>query len=239
MEKLQGAGYYISKKIGKAITDYNMICHGDRIAVAVSGGKDSLTLLEILNARRRFVPVKYELFPIHIDLGYPCMRPKFLAEYFRKNGYDYCIKKIDILRGKGRESISCFWCSWNRRKTIFEIADKLGCKKIALGHHKDDIVQTILLNLFFNGEISAMSPRQELFRGTITLIRPLAYVEENEIVRFAQQRDFYHSRCSCPNAVNSKRTKIKRILAELQKFCPDIKTNIFRSIRRIKKEYLL
>lgn len=239
MSVLQGTEFYISKRIGKAITDYAMFSDGDKIAVAVSGGKDSLTLLRVLNDRKSFVPIKYELLAVHIDLGYPCQHPKILAEYFKKLGINYHIEKVDILKDKTRKDITCFWCSWNRRKALFTVADRFGCKKVALGHHKDDIIETVLLNLFFHGEISAMSPKQELFKGKITIIRPLAYVEEDMIVRFAREAGFLHQKCVCPNSLTSKRTKITEIIKDLKKVSPDIKTNIFRSIKRIKTDYLL
>lgn len=239
MAVLQGQGFYISKRVGRAITDYKMLADGDKIAVAVSGGKDSLTLLRVLNERRKFVPIKYGLLAVHIDLGYPCMHPKILGEYFESQGIDYHIEKVDILKGRTRKDISCFWCSWNRRKALFETACRFGCTKVALGHHKDDIIETILMNMFFHGEISAMSPRQELFKGKIVLIRPLAYVEEDMIVRFAREAGFPHEKCSCPNSITSKRTKVTGIIKELKKVCPDVRTNIFRSVKRIKADYLL
>lgn len=239
MGTLQGTEYYISKSMGKAIMDYEMIAEGDKILVAVSGGKDSLTLLRVLNDRKKFVPIKYDLLAAHVDMGYPCQHPKILAEYFKKMGIAYHIEKIDILKGKSRKDISCFWCSWNRRKALFETAARLGCTKVALGHHMDDIVETVLLNLFFQGEISAMCPKQELFKGQITIIRPLAYVEEELIRKFAKNLDFPHHKCACPNSVTSKRTKVENIIKDLEKISPDIKKNIFRSIKRIKQDYLL
>jgi tRNA 2-thiocytidine biosynthesis protein TtcA len=239
MGRLRGTEYYISKSMGKAIMDYQMIAPGDKILVAVSGGKDSLTLLQVLNNRRAFVPVKYDLLAVHVDMGYPCQHPKILAEYFKKIGVDYHIEKIDILKGKSRKDISCFWCSWNRRKALFETAARMGCTKVALGHHMDDIVETILLNLFFQGEFSAMCPKQELFKGKITIIRPLAYVDEDLIRKFAKDLDFPHHKCVCPNSITSKRTKVEQIIKELEKITPDIKKNIFRSVKRVKKDYLL
>lgn len=219
--------------------DYDMLAEGDKVLVAVSGGKDSLTLLQILNERRSFVPIKYELLAVHVDMGYPCQHPKILSEHFKKLGIDYHIEKIDILQGKSRKDITCFWCSWNRRKALFEVANRMGCTKVALGHHKDDIVETTLLNMFFQGEISTMVPKQELFKGKIIIIRPLAYVEEDLIRKFAKTLDFPHHKCSCPNSVTSKRTKMEAIIKDLEKICPEVRTNIFRSLKRIKTDYLL
>ncbi len=232
--------YFLSKKVGKAIADYKMLADGDKIVVAVSGGKDSITLLKMLKFRQSFVPIKFELMAVHIDLGYPCQHPKLLAKFFEKEGIRYHIEKVDILQGKTRADISCFWCSWNRRKALFEVAAKNGFNKVALGHHFDDIIETILLNLFYQGQISAMNPYQELFKGKITIIRPLAYVEESEIAKFARlSNDFPHEKCSCPNSITSKRTAIEKIIKELEKDCPQVKKNIFKSVKRIKKDYLL
>ena len=239
MSILKGPEYFISKRVGKAIMDYDMIADGDKIAVAISGGKDSLTLLHVLNDRKKFVPIKYDLLAVHVDMGYPCHHPKILSEYFKKLDIEFHVEKIDILKGKTRKDISCFWCSWNRRKALFEVTDRFKCSKLALGHHRDDIIETTLLNLFFQGEISSMNPKQELFKGKIKIIRPLAYVEEDLIVKFAKSLDFPHHKCSCPNSITSKRTTVEKIIKELQKICPEVKTNIFKSIKRIKKEYLL
>ncbi|MDD5432340.1 MAG: ATP-binding protein [Candidatus Omnitrophica bacterium] len=239
MSNIKGSEYYISNKIGKAIGDYDMIQDGDKIAVAVSGGKDSLTLLKVMQDRMSFVPVKYDLMALHIDQGYPKSCAKALEKYFKKIGVKYHIEKVDVLKKTKKKDINCFWCSWNRRKALFEQADKFGFNKIALGHHFDDIIQTILLNLFFQGEISAMAPKQELFKGKITLIRPLAYVEERQVRRFIEDAKISTFDCICPNYHTSSRTKIARIIADLQKVCPDVKKNIFRSIKRIKKDYLL
>jgi tRNA 2-thiocytidine biosynthesis protein TtcA len=239
MSVLQGLEFYISKRVGRAIIDYQMLSAGDKVAVAVSGGKDSLTLLRVLNDRKKFVPIKYELLAVHIDSGYPRSYAGRLAKYFKKIGVNYHIEKVNILKNTKRKDISCFWCSWNRRKALFETANHFGCTKVALGHHKDDIIETILLNLFFQGEISAMSPKQELFQGKIVLIRPLAYVEEYMIKRFAKEENLPHLTCECPNSLISNRTKMSNIIRDLKRVCPEVKTNIFKSIKRIKKDYLL
>ena len=217
-----------------------MLKDGDRIVVAVSGGKDSLTLLEMLKYRQRFVPIKFDIVAVHIDLGYSRQQVKLLEKFFKGQGIDYKIKKVNILKNKTREDITCFWCSWNRRKALFEIAAKLGFNKVALGHHFDDIIQTVLMNLFYQGQISAMRPLQSLFDGKITVIRPLAYVEEKEIIKFSRlSGDFPHEKCSCPNAADSKRTMIEKMIKELSRNCPHVKKNIFKSVKKIKKDYLL
>lgn len=238
-KKPKGLFLNLLKKTGKAISDYKMIEDGDKICVAVSGGKDSLALLKLLDERRRYVPIKYNLLAVHIDMGYQCIHLRVLEEYFKENNYNYHIERIDILKGETSQDISCFWCSWNRRKTIFETAARFGCNKVALGHHFDDIIQTILLNLFFHGEISAMSPKQELFSGKITIIRPLCYIEERLLEKFSEIACFPQLKCICPNAINSKRTLIENIISDLVKVDPKVKKNIFRSIKQIKKDYLL
>jgi len=235
----KGIEYYISKGMGKAIMDYKMLAPGDKIAVAVSGGKDSLTLLRLLIDRRAFAPIKYEVMAIHIDMGYPKTIASKLEKYFKKLNVEYKIIKSDILKNTPKSKINCFWCSWNRRRELFLAANKSGCTKIALGHHMDDIAETFLLNLFFQGEISTMKPKQELFKGKITLIRPLAYVQEKLIKRFAKDSKLGHDTCVCPHSVTSNRARMGDIIKGLEKVCPDIKKNIFRSLKRVKRDYLL
>lgn len=240
MAFLQGTEFYISKRVGKAMTDYDMLCDGDRIIVAVSGGKDSLTMLRVLEDRRRFVPIKYELLAVYVDSGYPRSHARSLKNYFEKIGVAYHIEKIDIFKDKkSKNDINCFWCAWNRRKALFEVADRLGYKKVAFGHHKDDIAQTIMLNLFFHGETSSMCPKQELFGGKITILRPLAYVEEKMIKRFVKESRLPVKQYVCDKADGSQRAEMARIIRKIERFCPEIKTNILRSVRRVKKDYLL
>jgi len=239
MSLLKDSEFYISKRMGRAIMDYRMISEGDKIAVAVSGGKDSMALLRLLIDRKKFVPVKYEIVAIHIDQGYPKSIAVKLAKEFKKLKVKYLIKKIDILKKTPKKDINCFWCAWNRRKALFEASYKLGCTKVALGHHMDDVIETILLNLFFQGEISAMMPYQKLFKGKIKLIRPLAYVEKRLIKRFVKEEKITHDTCVCPHSETSKRAMMGKIIAGIEKACPDVKKNIFRSVKRIKSEYLL
>lgn len=228
--------------MGKAIHRYGLIQDGDRIVVGVSGGKDSLTLLHLLNERRKRVPIHYELVPIYIDLGFDVGRAEILRDYFEAKGLSYHIEFTHI----GKRAISeenrenpCFLCSWERRKRLFHLAQQFQCNKIALGHHKDDIIETFLLNIFYSAEISTMLPMQTLFRGRITLIRPLALVEERRIERFAREINLPFGPSGCPVSGKTKRKEIKELLESLEKRNRKVKGNIFRSLSNIKIDYLL
>lgn len=227
--------------MGKAIHDHGLIKDGDNILIAVSGGKDSLTLLTMLAEIRRWAPVKFGLTAVHVSTDFKCggcMHEKTLTGIFDAAAIECHFLDIEVLDKKGQTT--CFWCSWNRRKALFELAEKLGCNKLALGHHKDDIVETMLLNLLYQGEISAMNPCQELFDGKLTIIRPLCYVEEDIIKTFASESDFPPQRCTCPFGRKSQRKYIKHFLKDAGENTPgvNIKTNIFKAIGRIRTDYL-
>lgn len=239
MRPLSTVGNYISTRIGRAIQDYKLIEDKDRILVAVSGGKDSLTLLKLLNERKKWAPVSYELRAMHVETDFRCggcVHTKVLKKFFEDIGVKYHFKKVKVLDGNRRTS--CFWCSWNRRKALFLAADRFGCNKIALGHHKDDIVETLLLNIFYHGEFAAMNPRQELFGGKVTIIRPLCYVEEENMRKFAKESGFPSQMCRCPNADMSKRRLMKEFVKKMERDCKYVKTNIFKSISRVKEDYI-
>ena len=238
MRNLTKLGTYISKKIGKAICDYNLIEDKDKVLVAVSGGKDSLSMLKLLNERRNWAPIDYELFAVHIETDFRCagcVHTKELKKIFEGYGIPYRFEKIKIVDGK--KNTSCFWCSWNRRKALFELAEKYGCTKIAFGHHMDDITEKLLLNMFYHGEFSAMNPRQELFGGEIVIIRPLCYVEEDALRKFAKESKFPSQLCRCPNAQVSKRKMMKEFIDKVSKDCEYAKLNLFRAIGRINRDY--
>ncbi len=240
MRALTNLGRYVSNKIGKAIADYNLIEDNDRILVAVSGGKDSLTLLSLLNERKKWAPIHYDLIAIHVETDYRCrgcVHTSVLKELFTRMKVEHHIEKIKIA---GRDKkVSCFWCSWNRRKALFMAADRFRCNKVAFGHHKDDIAETLLLNIFYHGEFSAMNPRQELFGGKVVIIRPLCYVEEDATRKFASESGFPKQLCRCPNSQISKRRMMKQIIRMVKKDCTYVKTNIMRSIARVNKEYTM
>ena len=219
-----------------------MISDGDKIAVGLSGGADSLTLLWILNERLKRIPVTYELYAIYIDPGFnPDLGVK-IEQYCIQKGYnirvDYTDHGILAQSNKNREN-PCFLCSRLRRKRLFQIADELGCKKLALGHNKDDIIETLFLNMFYSGEISTMIPSQFFFKGSFQIIRPLAFVDEDIIRNFVGEKAFPIFSNPCPSALNSKRQEIKMFLNQFYVNNKKIKGNIFHAMNNIKKKYLL
>jgi len=232
----------IRSLMGKAIHRYGLIQDGDRILVGVSGGKDSLSLLHLLQERRKRVSTQYELMPVHIDLGFDSERSEILKNFFEAQGLSFHIEFTDI--GKRANSPEnrenpCFLCSWERRKCIFHLAHRLKCNKIALGHHKDDIIETLLLNIFYSAEISTMLPVQTLFKGKVTLIRPLALIEEKKIERFAREMDLPFGPSGCPSSGKTKRKEVKELIEALERRNRKVKGNIFRSLSNIKLDYML
>ena len=238
-KRLSRLGSQISNKIGKAIGAYNLIEAGDKILIGISGGKDSLTLLTLLKERQRWAPVKYDLHAAYISSNAyrgDAAHKKALKKIFEELEIPYSFDKISIQYEK--KKANCFWCSWNRRKALFDLAEELECNKLALGHHKDDIVETTLLNMFFLGDFSTMNPRQEIFEGKLVIIRPLVYCEEKETAKFAHESNFPTLGRTCPYGLDTNRKYIKSLINSTQKRIPVIKNNIFRSISRIREDYI-
>jgi tRNA 2-thiocytidine biosynthesis protein TtcA len=232
----------IRRQVGKAIHRYRLIEDGDRILVALSGGKDSMVMLNVLHERRARVPINYELKVLTVDLGYEGVNFEALQGYMRDLGWNHVLKKTRIgplVQSTFNRENPCFLCARLRRKIFFETAHELGCNKVALGHNKDDIIETFLLNTFFGGEISTMIPHQVLFGGKLAIIRPLALLEENTVRAYAQLRDFPEVQDGCPTRGTTRRGQIKYLLGELDKTDRRIKKNIFAALGNVKGEYLL
>jgi tRNA 2-thiocytidine biosynthesis protein TtcA len=232
----------LNRAVGKALHRYQMISDGDRILVGLSGGKDSLSLLWVLSERRRRVPVKYEVIAAYLDPGFEGGFADSLRKFCEERGFSLKVEYTDYgLVGhspRNREN-PCFLCSRLRRKRLFEIAHELGCTKLALGHNKDDIIETLFLNICYAGEISTMMPSQNFFQGRFTVIRPLAFAEEALIRSFATKQNFPEFINPCPSAESSKRRQIKSFLIQLYGSNRKIKGNIFRAMSHVKPEYLL
>jgi tRNA 2-thiocytidine biosynthesis protein TtcA len=231
----------LNRDIGKAIHQYDMISHGDRILVGVSGGKDSLSLMWILTERLSRVPISYELFGVYIDPGFEGGFGDTLNTWAEDIGVRLRVEYTNngiLAHSSNNLENPCFLCSRLRRKKIFEIAEELSCNKIALGHHKDDIIETFFLNICYTGVMGTMCPVQPLFNGRFTIIRPLAFVDEESIKRFSRERKFPNFSNPCPYAKVSKRKEIKTFLNHLYKGNQKIKKNIFRSLSNVNYDYL-
>ncbi len=219
-----------------------MIADGDRIAVGLSGGNDSLTLLWMLRERLRRIPVYYEIFPVYIDPGFENGFADRLKEHCTRWGFDLRVEQtrhgILAHSPENREN-PCFLCAHLRRKRLFEIADELGCRKLALGHNKDDLIETLFLNICYAGEICTMSPAQRFFQGKFTVIRPLAFVDELIIRKFAGNNRFPVFDNPCPTSGISKRKEIKEMLGRLYRGNANVKGNIFRAMSHVRTDYLL
>jgi len=212
-----------------------MISDGDRIAVGISGGNDSLSLMTILNERRTRVLVKHKLFPVHVDLGFGGDLSARLKDYFTQEGFDLRVETSDygpLAHSDANRENPCFLCSMLRRKRIFQVADELNCNKVALGHNKDDIIETFFLNMFYSGQMGGMSPRQSFFKNRFTVIRPLAFTEKKTIRRFSSQMEFPDFINPCPSASKTKREDVKKMLEHLYETNPAVKGNIFAALRR-------
>jgi len=227
----QRAAYWILKNVNRAIREWNMIADGDRVAVAVSGGKDSLSLLRLLDLRRAAVPERYELAVIHVlaDARGPATPPPTaLLDWLAASGYEYEIVRPALPAGETLP-MECQRCTWNRRRALFEAAGRLGCKVVALGHTADDLAQTTLLNLLFLGRVETMAPRREYFGGAIRLVRPLCYTPESDTRRLARLCAFPPPPDPCPQAGRSRRQAVRELIRLAQKFSPNARENLLRA----------
>jgi tRNA 2-thiocytidine biosynthesis protein TtcA len=233
----------MKKWLEKAIMDYEMIQEGDKVLIAVSGGLDSFALLDLLNSPMVFVP-SFSLLAVNIDLGFDVQYCGYhiLKAYLEEKKYAYVMGKTDIgplSHSDYNRKNPCFLCSNLRRKRIFEIADETGCNKIAFAHHKDDIIETLLINMFYAREISTMVPNQTIFGGKLHIIRPLAYIAEELVKRYAKEQKFPFIENPCPTSKISKRNYIKNLLCELEKDNRKIRDNIYKAMHHVKLDYLL
>ena len=234
--KLPGINYFLNKKTGKAIYDYGMIVNNDKVLIGVSG-QDSLALASILKFRLTYLPIKYKLEAVHIEMSRKNSR--IIKDYLKKLGVKCRVIKVDFNKNKKPSNkTECFWCSWKRREAIFKLAVKLGCKKIAFGHHLDDMLETLLLNMFYQGEISIMPPKLRMFKGKFHIIRPFSYAEKEHIEKYAKENKIPSMPYECPLGKTTNRNLMREIIKMAVKTAPRAKENLFRSMTNIHKDYL-
>ena len=242
-EKTTKLFLHLKKWLEKAVLDYKMIEEGDRVLVGVSGGADSFALLDLLDSPMIFVP-RFSFIAVNVDMGFDhdYIAYRELEKYFQENNYRYIIEKTDIgnlAHSDFNKKNPCFLCSRLRRKRIFEIADAEGCNKIAFAHHRDDIIETLLINMFYGREISTMMPNQSIFGGNLHIIRPLSYLREELVKKYSKERQFPIVKNDCPSSITSKRGYIKNLLNELEKDNKQIRENIYKAMSHVKPDYLV
>ncbi len=229
--------------VGAAIGDFNMIEAGDKIMVCLSGGKDSYALLDILLALREKAPVNFELIAFNLDQKQPGFPEHVLPEYLAKLGVRFHIEQADtysiVKRVIPEGKTTCGLCSRLRRGIIYRVAAELGCTKIALGHHRDDILQTLFLNMFYGGKLKGMPPKLVSDDGRHIVIRPLAYCHEDDLVAYAQLKQFPIIPCNlCGSQPNLQRQVIKEMLQQWEKKFPGRLESLFRAIQNVAPSHL-
>jgi tRNA 2-thiocytidine biosynthesis protein TtcA len=233
----------LTKSLGRAITDFGLLEDGDRVMVCVSGGKDSYTLLDLLRKLQARAPVRFELKVVNVDQGHPGYPGHLLDAYMQREGYDFTMVKEDtysVVTSKIPEGKTyCSLCSRLRRGILYRVAKELGCTKIALGHHRDDILQTLLLNLFFAGQLAAMPPKLFAKDGHV-VIRPLVYCAEEDVATYARLREFPILPCDlCGSQDNLQRKVVGRMLDDLEAKHPGLRQVMLSAVGNVRPTHLL
>lgn len=240
----------ITSRFHKACADYGLIADGDHILIGLSGGKDSLLLTELLGRRAKIYKPRFTVTALHVrvkerdyhtDLSY-------LESFCAEAGVPLIVRDVEIGEPKDvkdlkdskdlKDTNPCFLCSWYRRKALFNVAQELGCNKIAFGHHRDDVVQTLLMNLIFQGAFATMPPILQLEKMPLQIIRPLCLIDEADIIRYAQLREYQKQTKLCPFEHVSAREKVKDLLEQIKALNPEAMDSIYGALTNIKTEYL-
>ena len=238
----------LSKKIiretAHAIVDYNMIEDGDKVMVCLSGGKDSYTLLEVLRTLQTRAPIKFELLAVNLDQKQPGFPEHILPEYLTSIGVPFHIENEDtysiVKRIIPEGKTTCSLCSRLRRGILYRVAEEFGCNKIALGHHRDDIIATFFLNLFYAAKLKSMPPKLVSDNGKHTVIRPLAYLPESDIISYAKIQKFPIIPCNlCGSQENLKRQEINRMIREWEKESPKKVWNTYKALSNVIPSHLM
>ena len=234
----------IRSAVGRAVSDFSMIEAGDRVMVCLSGGADSYTMLDILLSLQKSAPIDFELIAVNLDQKQPDFPEQILPEYLRALGVDFRIVEEDtysvVKRLIPEGKTTCSLCSRLRRGVLYNTATELGATKIALGHHADDIVETLFLNLFFNSSLKTMPAKLQSDDGRNVVIRPLAYLRESLIKQYAALRDFPIIPCNlCGSQPNSQRQKVKAMLVQWDQLYPGRVENVLGALGRVTPSHLL
>lgn len=230
----------IDKRLGKGIVRYGLIEEGDKILIGLSGGKDSLALVELLGRRARIFKPRFSVIAVHVVMqNIPYQSD---LDYLRSHAAAFDVPLIvyetSFDPSTDTRKSPCFLCSWNRRKALFTVAKEQGCNKIALGHHMDDILETLLMNMTYQGAFSTMPPRLVMNKFDMTLIRPMCLVHESDLVELAAIRGYRKQVKNCPYEAQSSRSDMKGILRQLEAMNPEARYSLWGSMENVQEELL-
>ncbi len=235
----------ITRRFHKACADYHLLEDGDHVLIGLSGGKDSLLLTELLGRRAKIYKPRFTVTALHVrvkerdyqtDLSY-------LESFCAQAGVPLLVRDTEIGEAPANANAKananeCFLCSWYRRKTLFHVAQELGCNKIAFGHHRDDVLQTLLMNLIYQGAFASMPPMLQLEKMPIRIIRPLCLIDEADIAAYANKRDYHKQTKLCPFEHVSSRTQVQQLLNDIKTLNPEAPDSLFAAMTNIKPDYL-
>ncbi|MCS7233852.1 MAG: tRNA 2-thiocytidine(32) synthetase TtcA [Synergistetes bacterium] len=226
--------YDLWRPLGQAMDDYKMILDGERVGVAVSGGKDSFVLLDLLWKLLKFAPIKFELCCLTVNIGWEGFNPELIEKFCKEREIPFFYVETEIAKilEIKKEKDPCSLCSSMRRKILYELAEKAGCNKIALGHHLDDLVTAFMLSLFFAGSLETSRPWVRSECGKFIIIRPLSYIREDVIALYHKEMKLPLVESGCPYANLNYRVKMKKVLEELEKLNPNVKSCILNALRK-------
>lgn len=233
------------RETGRAIQEHDLVGEGDRILVAISGGKDSYAMMKVLSLLQKRAPVRFELVAVNIDQGFRGFRADVVEDWLKENRFEYHIEasEFDEIIQKHVEpgGTACSLCARLRRGVLYRLADELKCNKVALGHHMDDVIETLMLNLFFNGVLKAMPLKLVSNDGRHTVIRPLGYCREERIRRYGQLEQFPVISCACKHCgdTSMQRQQVKAMLREMERKSPGLKKSMLTAISTVKPRHLL
>jgi tRNA 2-thiocytidine biosynthesis protein TtcA len=243
-DELQRLERDLGRDLGRCVGEFSLLAEGDRVMVCLSGGKDSYSMLTLLQRLQQRAPVNFSLIAVHLDQGHPGYDGTPLTRWLAEHGVEhhivredtYAVVKQNIPEGK----TYCSLCSRLRRGVLYNVAEQLGCTKIALGHHRDDAIETLMLNLLFTGSLRSMPPKLISDDGRNTVIRPLMYASEDQIARYAQLMAFPILPCDlCGSQEQLKRKQVKRWLTELQTMAPQAKESMLAAMMNVRPSQLL
>lgn len=234
VKKLEG-------KVNKTLFNYNLIENGDKVMVGLSGGKDSYSLLDLLISRRKSLPINFELHACHVmatDMEYRADLD-YMQRICNNNNVQFHLKKITVEYNPNDRKPACFICSWKRRKMLFTTTRETGCNKLALGHHLDDAIETLLMNMINHSSISSIPPQLSMFNGEVKLIRPLSLCLDKELELYASAKEFPSEIKKCLYEKDTHRNSIGELISQMEKINKDARRNIYKSMQNIFDEYLV